>query len=192
LLQQLKAAGADQVQIDEPVLVLDLPEEVQSKFQVAYDALVGDDLPELTLATYFGTVVPNLKAIENLPVAAFHFDFVRNPEQFDQVTSILNGKTLSVGIVDGRNIWKSDLTKASDFVKKAIEKVGADKVVVATSSSLLHTPVDLNSEAKLDATIKDWFSFATQKYLRPRWWRQVMRSGVRCPVPLSRSKMDKK
>jgi 5-methyltetrahydropteroyltriglutamate--homocysteine methyltransferase len=163
LLQQLKAAGADQVQIDEPILVLDLPQEVQSKFQAAYDALTGDDLPELTLATYFGTVVPNLKAIENLPVSGFHFDFVRNPEQFDQVTSILNGKTLSVGIVDGRNIWKSDLTKASDFVKKAIEKVGADKVIVATSSSLLHTPVDLNSEAKLDATIKDWFSFATQK-----------------------------
>lgn len=163
LLQELKKAGADQVQIDEPILVLDLEPEIQAKFQEAYDALVGDDLPEITLATYFGTVVPNLSAIEKLPVAGFHFDFVRNPEQLDDVVKVLNGKTLSVGIVDGRNIWKTDLTKASAFVQKAIEKVGADKVVVATSSSLLHTPVDLASETKLDATIKDWFSFATQK-----------------------------
>lgn len=163
LLQELKKAGADQVQIDEPILVLDLEPEIQAKFKVAYDALVGDDLPEITLATYFGTVVPNLSAIENLPVSGFHFDFVRNPEQLDDVVKILNGKTLSVGIVDGRNIWKSDLTKASDFVAKAIEKVGAEKVIVATSSSLLHTPVDLASETKLNETIKDWFSFATQK-----------------------------
>ncbi|RCK62558.1 5-methyltetrahydropteroyltriglutamate--homocysteine methyltransferase [Candida viswanathii] len=164
LLQQLKAAGAEQVQIDEPILVLDLPEDVQSKFKEAYDALVGDDVPELILTTYFGDVRPNLKAIENLPVAGFHFDFVRVPEQLEEVAAILkNGQSLSAGVVDGRNIWKTDFAKASAVVQKAIEKVGKDKVVVATSSSLLHTPVDLESESKLDPVIKDWFSFATQK-----------------------------
>ncbi|CAN3353412.1 5-methyltetrahydropteroyltriglutamate--homocysteine methyltransferase [Diutina catenulata] len=161
LLQQLKAAGATEVQLDEPVLVLDLDEATQAKFASAYAALQGDDLPKITLATYFGTVVPNLKAIEGLPVAGFHFDFARNPEQLEQVAAIAKGKTLSVGIVDGRNIWKTDLAKASAFVKKA-QSVHGD-VVVSTSSSLLHTPVDLNNENKLDATIKDWFSFATQK-----------------------------
>lgn len=161
LLQQLKAAGATEVQLDEPVLVLDLDEATQAKFALAYAALQGDDLPKITLATYFGTVVPNLKAIEGLPVAGFHFDFARNPEQLEQVAAIAKGKTLSVGIVDGRNIWKTDLAKASAFVKKA-QSVHGD-VVVSTSSSLLHTPVDLNNENKLDATIKDWFSFATQK-----------------------------
>ncbi|KAI5950948.1 MET6 [Candida jiufengensis] len=164
LLAKLKEAGAEQVQIDEPILVLDLPESVQSKFKEAYDALVSSDAPEIILATYFGTVAPNLKAIENLPVAGFHFDLVRNPEQLEQVASILNGnQTLSAGVVDGRNIWKTDFTKASEVVNKAIELVGKDKVVVATSSSLLHTPVDLETETKLPAEIKDWFSFATQK-----------------------------
>ncbi|ODV79856.1 methionine-synthesizing 5 methyltetrahydropteroyltriglutamate--homocysteine methyltransferase [Suhomyces tanzawaensis NRRL Y-17324] len=164
LLAQLKEAGADQVQIDEPVLVLDLPEAVQAKYQAAYEALVGDNYPELILTTYFGDVRPNLKAISKLPVSGFHFDFVRVPEQLDDVVSILSSnQSLSVGIVDGRNVWKTNFAKASDFVSKAIEKVGKDRVVVSTSSSLLHTPVDLVSEKKLDPVIKDWFSFATQK-----------------------------
>ncbi|KAK6463107.1 methionine-synthesizing 5 methyltetrahydropteroyltriglutamate--homocysteine methyltransferase [Scheffersomyces coipomensis] len=164
LLSELKAAGANQVQIDEPILVLDLPESVKEKFQVAYDALVSESAPELTLTSYFGDVRPNLKAIESLPVAGFHFDFVRVPEQFNEVSSILKGEqTLSVGIVDGRNIWKTDFSKAAKFIKAAVEKVGAEKVIVATSSSLLHTPVDLENETKLEPIIKDWFSFATQK-----------------------------
>jgi len=164
LLAKLKEAGAEQVQIDEPILVLDLPEAVQAKFQEAYDALVGAELPELVLTTYFGDVRPNLSAISKLPVSGFHFDFVRVPEQLEEVAAILTDKqTLSVGIVDGRNIWKTNLTKASEFVQKVVEKVGADRVIVATSSSLLHTPVDLENETKLDPVIKDWFSFATQK-----------------------------
>lgn len=165
LLAELKKAGADQVQIDEPILVLDLPESVQSKYKATFDALVGDEsLPEIVLTTYFGDVRANLSAIKDLSVAGFHFDFVRVPEQFDDVAAILNDKqTLSVGIVDGRNIWKTDFSKASNFVNKAIEKLGKERVIVSTSSSLLHTPVDLNNEKKLDATIKDWFSFATQK-----------------------------
>jgi len=105
LLAKLKEAGADQVQIDEPILVLDLPEAIQAKFQGAYEALVSADAPELVLTSYFGDVRPNLSAIAKLPVAGFHFDFVRVPEQFEEVSSILNDKqTLSVGIVDGRNV----------------------------------------------------------------------------------------
>jgi 5-methyltetrahydropteroyltriglutamate--homocysteine methyltransferase len=164
LLAKLKEAGAKEVQIDEPILVLDLPKEIQAKYADAYKALAGSDVPEIVLATYFGDVRPNLSAIKGLPVSGFHFDFARVPEQLDEVVAALGDKqTLSVGIVDGRNIWKTDYSKASAFVAKAIEKVGKDRVVVSTSSSLLHTPVDLQNEKKLDATIKDWFSFATQK-----------------------------
>ncbi|GMM37348.1 5-methyltetrahydropteroyltriglutamate-homocysteine S-methyltransferase [Saccharomycopsis crataegensis] len=166
LLSKLFAAGATEVQIDEPVLVLDLPEKVQAAFKTAYEFFAKHQasIPQLTLATYFGTVVPNLKAIAGLPVKGFHFDFVRSPEQLDDVVSILGDKqTLSVGIVDGRNVWKADLSSAIAFVEKAIKKVGAERVIVATSSSLLHTPVDLANEKKLDAEIKDFFSFATQK-----------------------------
>ncbi|CUM65575.1 uncharacterized protein PRCAT00003222001 [Priceomyces carsonii] len=164
LLSKLYAAGAKEVQIDEPILVLDLPESIQSKYKATYEALVGDKLPKIVLTTYFGDVRPNLSALKGLPVSGFHFDFVRVPEQFDEVVSVVgDDQTLSVGIVDGRNIWKTDFSKASAFVNKAVSKLGKDRVIVSTSSSLLHTPVDLNNEKKLDAVIKDWFSFATQK-----------------------------
>ncbi|CAD6624267.1 BAH_G0015140.mRNA.1.CDS.1 [Saccharomyces cerevisiae] len=165
ILSKLASAGATEVQIDEPVLVLDLPANAQAAIKKAY-TYFGEqsNLPKITLATYFGTVVPNLDAIKGLPVAALHVDFVRAPEQFDEVVAAIGNKqTLSVGIVDGRNIWKNDFKKSSAIVHKAIEKLGADRVVVATSSSLLHTPVDLNNETKLDAEIKGFFSFATQK-----------------------------
>lgn len=165
ILKKLADAGATDVQIDEPILVLDLDEKTQAAIKNTYTKLAQEaGLPKITLASYFGTVVPNLAAIEGLPVAGFHFDFTRAPEQFEQVANIIGAEqTLSVGIVDGRNIWKSNFAKASDFVNKAIAKFGADRVVVATSSSLLHTPVDLNNEAKLDAELKGYFSFATQK-----------------------------
>lgn len=165
ILSKLKEAGATEVQLDEPILVLDLPQEAQDAIKTAYTKLgAAANIPKITLATYFGTVVPNLKAIQGLPVDAFHFDFVRAPQQFDEVIAAIGqNQKLSVGIVDGRNIWKNNFLKSSDFVKAAINKLGEDRVIVATSSSLLHTPVDLENESKLNPEIKSWFSFATQK-----------------------------
>lgn len=165
ILKKLSSAGATEVQIDEPVLVLDLPQQVQDAFKTAYTKLGKETgLPNITLASYFGTVTPNLNAIDGLPVAGFHFDFVRAPDQFEQVAAVVgDNQILSVGIVDGRNIWKNDFTKSSEFVNKAIAKFGKDRVVVATSASLLHTPVDLENEKKLDSELKGYFSFATQK-----------------------------
>ncbi|KAK5961189.1 5-methyltetrahydropteroyltriglutamate-homocysteine S-methyltransferase PWA37_001719 [Arxiozyma heterogenica] len=165
ILKKLAAAGAVDVQIDEPVLVLDLPQNVQDAFKTAYTKLGQEaGLPNIILTSYFGTVVPNLEAIKGLPVGGYHFDFVRAPEQFEQAASIIgDNQTLSVGIVDGRNIWKNNFAKSSEFVNKAIAKLGQDRVVVATSSSLLHTPVDLENEKNLDAELKNYFSFATQK-----------------------------
>lgn len=164
LLAELYKAGAKTVQIDEPILVLDLPQSVQDLYQSTYEQLVGEGLPEVVLTTYFGDVRPNLAAIKSLPVAGFHFDFVRGADQFDEVISVISEKqVLSVGVVDGRNIWKTNYAKASELVNKAIAKLGKDRVIVATSSSLLHTPVDLVNESKLDPVIADWFQFATQK-----------------------------
>lgn len=165
ILSKLKEAGATEVQLDEPILVLDLPQEAQDAIKTAYTKLgAAANIPKITLATYFGTVVPNLKAIQGLPVDAFHFDFVRAPQQFDEIIAAIGqNQKLSVGIVDGRNIWKNNFAKSSDFVKAAINKLGEDRVIVATSSSLLHTPVDLENESKLNPEIKSWFSFATQK-----------------------------
>lgn len=164
LLAKLAQTGVKSVQIDEPILVLDLPQQVQDLYKSTFNELVDDSVPEIVLTTYFGDVRPNLKAITDLSVGGFHFDFVRSPEQFDDVVSIIKpNQKLSVGVVDGRNIWKNDFAKASTVINKAISKLGEDRVIVASSSSLLHTPVDLANEKKLDPTIKDWFSFATQK-----------------------------
>lgn len=162
LLSKLKQAGAKSVQIDEPVLVLDLPQNVKNAYKTAFEELskVGIDI---TLTTYFGDVRPNLDAIKGLPVSGYHFDLTRAPEQLAAAVELVgNDKVLSAGVVSGRNVWKTDYAKALKIISAAQQKVG-DRLVVATSSSLLHTPVDLSNETKMDAEVKDWFSFATQK-----------------------------
>lgn len=167
LLAQLKAAGATDVQIDEPVLVFDLPEKVKKAFEPAYATLgaLGDKSPRLTLATYFGDIVHNIDVLSSLKgLHAIHIDLVRNPEQLDTVLAALGeNQTLSAGVVDGRNVWKTNFQRAIGIVEAAIQKLGKDRVVVATSSSLLHTPHTLASEKKLDPEVRDWFSFAVEK-----------------------------
>lgn len=167
LLAQLKAAGAEDVQIDEPVLVFDLAAKAKAAFKPAYEKLgaLGDKAPRLTLATYFGDIVHNidvLPALHNLH--GIHVDLVRNPEQLDTVVAALGPKqVLSAGVVDGRNIWKTNFKAAIEKVELAIQKLGKERVIVATSSSLLHVPHTLASEKNLDAEVRDWFSFAVEK-----------------------------
>lgn len=165
LLTQLKAAGATTVQIDEPILVLDLPAKAKSAFKPTYEKLasLGDKIPKLVFTTYFGDIVHNLEAVPK-DVYAVHVDLVRNPEQLETVIGALGPKTiLSAGVVDGRNIWKTNFKRAIETVETATQKLGAERVIVATSSSLLHTPHTLASEKKLDPEIADWFSFACEK-----------------------------
>jgi 5-methyltetrahydropteroyltriglutamate--homocysteine methyltransferase len=165
LLAQLKAAGAETVQIDEPVLVFDLPQKTKAAFPVAYKRFtsLGDKIPKIVFTTYFGDVVHNLDSIPK-DVYALHVDLVRNPEQLEIVIGSLGDKTiLSAGVVDGRNIWKTNFKRAIETLEAAIQKLGKDRVIVATSSSLLHTPHTLASEKKLDSEIADWFSFASEK-----------------------------
>ena len=165
LLTKLKEAGAETVQIDEPVLVFDLPAKTKDAFGPAYKKLAGDKLPKLVLATYFGDIVHNIDVLTHLKdLYAIHVDLVRNPEQLDAVIAALGpNQTLSAGVVDGRNIWKANLKKAIEKVEAAIQKLGKDRVIVASSSSLLHTPHTLKSEKKLDEEVRDWFSFAVEK-----------------------------
>ncbi|KAI0556137.1 cobalamin-independent methionine synthase [Xylaria curta] len=165
LLTQLKEAGAETVQIDEPVLVFDLPAKAKAAFKPTYEKLasLGDKIPKLVFTTYFGDIVHNLEAVPK-DIYAVHIDLVRNPEQLDTVVGALGPKTiLSAGVVDGRNIWKTNFKRAIEIVESAVQKLGKDRVIVATSSSLLHTPHTLASEKKLDPEIADWFSFASEK-----------------------------
>jgi 5-methyltetrahydropteroyltriglutamate--homocysteine methyltransferase len=162
LLTALSQAGATWVQIDEPILVLDLPAKWQRAFESAYNRLQHHKLKVL-LATYFGALGENLSTAVNLPVAGLHIDAVRAPEQLLAVVDRLPAhKILSVGVVDGRNIWRNDLAKSLTLLKQAQERLG-DRLWVAPSCSLLHSPVNLEREEKLPQDIKSWFAFAKQK-----------------------------
>lgn len=167
LLSKLKEAGAESVQIDEPVLVFDLPPRVKNAFKPAYEKLgnLGDKAPKVVFATYFGDIVHNIDVLQSLHnLYALHIDAVRNPEQLETVIGAIGPKQcLSVGVVDGRNIWKTDFKKAIEKIEVATHKFGKERVLVASSSSLLHTPHTLESEKKLDSEVKDWFSFAVEK-----------------------------
>ena len=169
LLKELKKAGCETVQIDEPVLVFDLPSKIRNAFKPAYEklgALQGKDGPQIVLATYFGDIVHNFDVVDAALKNTYglHVDLVRNPEQLGPVIDHLGpNQILSCGIVDGRNIWKTNMKKAIEVVETAIQKLGKDRVIVGTSSSLLHTPHTLESEKNLDDEVRDWFSFAVQK-----------------------------
>ncbi|KAG6005030.1 homocysteine methyltransferase Met26 [Claviceps maximensis] len=165
LLIKLKEAGAETVQIDEPTLVFDLPAKTKAAFKPAYEkfAGLGDKIPKLVFTTYFGDIVHNLDLLPK-DIYAVHIDLVRNPEQLETVAGAIGSKTiLSAGVVDGRNIWKTNFKRAIETVESAVQKLGKERVIVATSSSLLHTPHTLASEKKLDPEVADWFSFASEK-----------------------------
>jgi len=167
LLKKLKEAGADTVQIDEPVLVFDLEDKVKKAFKPAYEALtgLGSEGPKIVVATYFGDIVHNVDILSAFSKTyALHVDLVRNPEQLETVIKHLGSEqVLSLGVVGGRNIWKTNFKNAVEIVQKAIDALGKDRVIVATSSSLLHVPHTLDSEKNLPSEVADWFSFACQK-----------------------------
>lgn len=163
-LTQLRAAGAEWVQIDEPVLVLDLDEATREAYRRAYAVLATDAAPNLLLTTYFGALDDNLALAAQLPVAGLHLDLVRGKAQLDAVLRALPGsRVLSLGLVDGRNVWRSNLDEALVLARHAIAQRGRERVLLAASCSLLHVPVDLRLETKLDSELKSWLAFALQK-----------------------------
>ena len=166
LLAQLKAAGADWVQLDEPLLVQDLDAAAQEAFQRAYAVLGANAAarPKLLLATYFGALDDNLILATSLPVEGLHVDLVRAPEQLDAVLNALPAdRVLSAGLVNGRNIWRTQLDNALILARYARTDRGPDLLWLAPSCSLLHTPVDLSLEKKLDDDLRSWLAFSRQK-----------------------------
>jgi 5-methyltetrahydropteroyltriglutamate--homocysteine methyltransferase len=162
LLEKLADAGAQWVQIDEPALVIELDADWQHAYNTAYHNLKANRI-KILLATYFGTLQGNLQLACNLPVAGLHVDAVRGGVEIATVMDWLpTHKVLSVGAIDGRNIWKSDLNATLERLEPMAEKLG-DRLWIAPSCSLLHVPVDLDSEQKLDADIRSWLAFAKQK-----------------------------
>jgi 5-methyltetrahydropteroyltriglutamate--homocysteine methyltransferase len=163
VLNRLELAGASWVQIDEPCLVLDLSDTDRAALARAYH-LLSRTAPgvKLMLTTYFGGLGDNLATALALPVAGLHVDLVRAPEQLEPVLNGAQaGLVLSLGVIDGRNVWRADLTKILDRLEPLLAN-GRD-IVLAPSCSLLHTPIDLGQEKALDADVRTWLAFAVQK-----------------------------
>ena len=162
LLDTLAAQGVEWVQIDEPLLVTELDADWQHAFNTAYHQLKSCRV-KLLLATYFGQLLENGYLAANLPVAGLHIDAINGREDVLPLLNLLpSHKVLSLGVINGRNIWKTDLVGVLDWVEPIAQKLG-DRLWIAPTCSLLHVPVDLNSEVKLDAEIKSWLAYALQK-----------------------------
>ena len=165
VLRRLAANGAEWVQLDEPCLVLDLEDATRDALRQTY-ATFAHALPKLKimLATYFGGLGDNLDTALSLPVAGLHIDLVRAPGQLDNVLARApQGLVLSLGVIDGRNIWRANLPALLDRLEPVVAKRGTDYVQIAPSCSLLHVPIDLDQETDLDPDLKTWLAFSVQK-----------------------------
>lgn len=176
LLDALAAQGVEWVQIDEPILVTELDSDWQNAFKAAYDQLKNSRV-KLLLATYFGQLLENRALAASLPVAGLHVDAINGRDDVLPLIDLLSAdKVLSLGVINGRNIWKTDLTAVLDWVEPLAQRLG-DRLWVAPSCSLLHVPVDLDSEQKLDAEIKSWLAYAIQKLDELRVLGKALRIG---------------
>jgi 5-methyltetrahydropteroyltriglutamate--homocysteine methyltransferase len=176
LLDALAAQGVEWVQIDEPLLVTELDADWQHAFNTAYHHLKAAKV-KILLATYFGQLLENKYLAANLPVAGLHVDAINGRDDVVPLLSMLPAhKVLSLGVINGRNIWKSDLTAILDWLEPLAQRLG-ERLWIAPSCSLLHVPVDLASEQKLDAEVKWWLAYALQKLEELRVLAAALRHG---------------
>lgn len=176
LLDTLAKAGVEWVQIDEPILVTELDAEWQQAFKTAYQELKSAGV-KLLVATYFGELLENAALAASLPVAGLHVDAINDRDGVESLLKLLGeDKVLSLGVINGRNIWKTDLTAVLDWVEPIAKQLG-ERLWIAPSCSLLHVPVDLDSEQKLDADVKSWLAFALQKLDELRVLGKALREG---------------
>ncbi len=165
LLRRLAANGVPWVQIDEPCLVLDLDDAARAALRQTY-ALFARELPRLKimLTTYFGGIGDNIDTALSLPVAGLHLDLRRAPDQLETIAAKApEGLVLSLGVIDGRNVWRADLPALLDRLEPFVAKFGGERLQLAPSCSLLHVPIDVEQETALDADVKSWLAFSLQK-----------------------------
>lgn len=180
ITDRLRQQGAKWIQLDEPCLALDLTKKEKEAFEYAYRAIANRvSGVKLLVATYFEALLDNTQLAVNLPVSALHIDLVRAPEQLDEVLAFIpDTLQLSLGVVDGRNVWKNDYKKSLGLVNQAVEKLGADRIMVAPSCSLLHSPIDLELETAVDPEIRNWMAFAKQKLTEVSDIREIIRGNT--------------
>jgi 5-methyltetrahydropteroyltriglutamate--homocysteine methyltransferase len=168
ILRKLDHLHVQWIQLDEPFLALDLSDKEKEAYRFAYHE-IRKEFPHLKIiiASYFEALHENITLATTLPINAIHVDLVRAPEQLDNVLSHMPDTiALSLGVVDGRNIWKNDFSKSLALIEKAVTWLGNDNIMVAPSCSLLHSPCDLDlekNESQLSSETKNWLSFSKQK-----------------------------
>ena len=165
LFAKLQEIGVKDLQIDEPFLATDLSVEAVQAYLKAYPQIKKfAGKIKLHLTTYFEELAENSQLAFDLETDSIHVDLVRGEEQLDKILPLIKPhQSLSMGVVDGRNIWINDFEKSIAMVNKAISKLGKERIIIGSSCQLLHVPVDLNSEKILDNELKSWLAFATQK-----------------------------
>ncbi len=179
ILKEFSSLGVEAVQMDEPGLVLDLGDKTRRYFKKAY-GIFARETPEIgiCLATYFGGITHQPWAL-SLPVAGIHVDLAREPRQLATILRKAPPKLqLSLGVIDGRNIWKNDFDKTLKLLASAAKKRPAETLQIATSCSLLHTPIDLDAERRMDGKSRRWFSFAKQKLSELKILQRALREGT--------------
>ncbi|KAE9526018.1 5-methyltetrahydropteroyltriglutamate--homocysteine S-methyltransferase [Testudinibacter aquarius] len=173
ILTALVQAGAEWIQIDEPALTVDLPAEWVAAFKPTYERLAKLQA-KLLLATYFGSVAEHADLLKSLPIDGLHLDLVRAPQQISAFADY--DKVLSLGVIDGRNIWRANLNQVLDVVEPLKAKLG-ENLWIAPSCSLLHTPFDLEVETQLDSDLYSWLAFSLQKIQELNVIKQALTNG---------------
>jgi len=165
VLAHFKDIGVSWVQMDEPALITDLNDEAREIYRKAYDSISTlGSRPSIMITTYFGGLEENADLALSLGAEGLHLDLVRSPQQLPVILDKVNSRTvLSLGVVDGRNVWRTDLDHALALIKTAADRIGSERLQIAPSCSLLHCPLDLNLETKLDPEVKSWLAFGLQK-----------------------------
>lgn len=183
IIQKLVTLNASWIQFDEPFLNMDLTDKERKAYRLVY-AEIRRTFPSLKtiVTTYFGKLGDNLSLATSLPISALHIDLVRSPEQVTEVLDVIpDNMMLSMGLIDGRNIWKNDLSGSLKTIHKAVDRLGADRIMIAPSCSLLHTPCDLDLETNdriLTEEIKNWMAFAKQKIYETALLKRLSRPKI--------------
>ena len=176
LLRELANEGVDWIQIDEPILAVDADQAWLDAFAPTYKELAITGT-RIILGTYFAGVAEHADLLKNLPVHGLHIDGVRAPEQLAVFAQAWpQNKVLSVGLIDGRNVWRANLSQVIDTLAPLSAKLG-NNLWIAPSCSLLHSPQDLAVEEKLDGEIKSWMAFAAQKLVELGVVKQALEHG---------------
>ena len=162
ILARFSEQGVDWVQLEEPILALELDADWQAAISSAYEQLKSSEVKVL-LASYYGTIAHHQALVSALPVAGLHLDLVTAPEQLAEFAAKLQPEqVLSLGVINGRNVWAADIDLIAERIAPVINDLKG-RVWISPSCSLLHSPVDLDIETELAPALKQQLSFAKQK-----------------------------